>query len=445
MKKKKRKLKKKIKIILLILIILVIIIILSTILLKKDNKPITKSKYNYKNTISNILSYNIENNNIDNDFLVWIYNNYNEDVLDKLSKYLKDNDYNDNIWHDLTGNSFNVLIDLYKDNYKEKDNVKIIDKKSDNTSISFVGDVSLADNWYIMPKYDERGKGIYGILSEDVVNIMTSTDIMVANNEFTISDRGTPMPGKYYTFRGSPTRLKIYDEMGVDLVTIANNHVYDFGSDAFSDMLSSLKEHNLPYIGAGNNIEEAMKPYYFIINGYKIAFVNATRAEKNIMTPEATETEGGVFRCYDPTNFSNVIKETKKNSDYVVALIHYGREDSHELEDVQIESSKQYIDSGADIIIGSHAHVLQGMEFYKDKLIVYNLGDFIFNNETKDTGIFTLNIDNKGTMSYKFIPCKEENEYTYLLKDNDKIDVINKMKSWSINIDIDNDGNIKNN
>ena len=90
----------------------------------------------------------------------------------------------------------------------------------------------------------------------------------------------------------------------------------------------------------GYNIEEAMKPYYFIINGYKIAFVNATRAEKNIMTPEATETEGGVFRCYDPTNFSNVIKETKKNSDYVVALIHYGREDSHNLEDVQVESSK---------------------------------------------------------------------------------------------------------
>ena len=106
---------------------------------------------------------------------------------------------------------------------------------------------------------------------------------------------------------------------------------------------------------------------------------------------------------------------------------------------------KLYIDSGADIIIGSHAHVLQGMEFYKDKLIVYNLGDFIFNNETKDTGIFTLNIDNNGTMSYKFIPCKEENEYTYLLTNNDKLSVLNKMKSWSININIDNDGNIKNN
>lgn len=446
MRKKRRKLKKKVKIVLVILVIVTIIIILSTSLLKKhDIKSITKDNDNYKDTISDILSYDINNDSIDTDFLTWIYNNYDKNTLNKLYKYLKDNNYQDNVWHNLTGNSLNVLIDLYKDNYDNLDNIKIIDKKSDTTSISFVGDVSLADNWYIMPKYDERGKGIYGILSEDVVDIMTSTDIMVANNEFTISDRGTPMPGKYYTFRGSPTRLKIYEEMGVDLVTLANNHVYDFGEDAFSDMLKFLKEYNIPYIGAGNNIEEAMKPYYFIINGYKIAFVNATRAEKNIMTPEATETEGGVFRCYDPTNFSNVIKETKKNSDYVIALIHYGREDSHELEDVQIESSKLYIDSGADIVIGSHAHVLQGMEFYKDKLIVYNLGDFIFNNETKDTGIFTLNIDDNGVMSYKFLPCKEENEYTYLLKDNDKLSVINKIKSWSINVNIDEDGNIKNN
>jgi len=446
MRKKKRKLKKKVKITLIVLIIVTVIILLSTSLLKKNNiNPVSKDNDNYKDTISNILSYNINNDIIDTNFLTWIHNNYDENTLNKLSKYLEDNNYEDKIWHDLTGNSLNVLMDLYKNNYENLDNIKIIDKKSDNTSISFVGDVSLADNWYIMPKYDERNKGIYGILSEDVVDIMTNTDIMVANNEFTISDRGTPMPGKYYTFRGSPTRIKIYEEMGVDLVTLANNHVYDFGEDAFSDMLKYLKEYNMPYIGAGNNIEEAMKPYYFIINGYKIAFVNATRAEKNIMTPEATKTEGGVFRCYDPTNFSNVIKETKKRSDYVIALIHYGKEDSHELEDVQVESSKLYIDSGADIVIGSHAHVLQGMEFYKDKLIVYNLGDFIFNNETKDTGIFTLNIDNTGIMSYKFIPCKEENEYTYLLKDNDKQSVINKMKSWSINIDIDEDGYIKNN
>ena len=77
----------------------------------------------------------------------------------------------------------------------------------------------------------------------------------------------------------------------------------------------------------------------------------------------------------------------------MVALVHWGKEDSHELESVQKETSRIYIDAGADIIIGSHAHVLQGIEFYNHKPIIYNLGDFIFNDETKDTGIFQIKMN----------------------------------------------------
>ena len=251
------------------------------------------------------------------------------------------------------------------------------------------------------------------------------------------------MPGKAYTFRASPKRIPIYEEMGVDLLTLANNHVYDFGKTAFNDMIDSLNEYNIPYIGAGKNIDEAKKPYYFIINGYKISFVNATRAEKLILTPEATNTTSGVFRCYDPTAFINLIKEEKEKSDYVIALIHWGREDSHYLEQVQIDTSKQYIDAGADAIIGSHAHVLQGIEFYKNKPIIYNLGDFIFNSESKETGIFQIKLLNNGNMDYKFIPAYQSNEYTKILYDDKKQQVINNMNLWSINAIIDNDGNIK--
>ena len=84
------------------------------------------------------------------------------------------------------------------------------DKKGDIT-LSFVGDISLADNFDIMPYYDSRNEGVYGILSKEVVDIMTSSDIMVANNEFTISTRGTPL-NKTYTFRADPQRLNIYKE-----------------------------------------------------------------------------------------------------------------------------------------------------------------------------------------------------------------------------------------
>lgn len=441
-KSKKRKKSKFIILITFILLILISIILVPNYVNpnnKAKNDILTDQKLSKEEIITNLLTYKLEDN-INEKFLNWIATNYSLDTLEKLEKYLETSEYNSNIWHQLTSNSLIVLLDRY--NNVTSNRIKELTSKQTNGEVilSFVGDVSLADDWYIMPKYDERGKKIYGILSEKVVNIMTSSDIMVANNEFTISNRGEKMPNKYYTFRASPERLSIYKEMGVNLVTLANNHIYDYGIDAFNDALDSLEQYNIPYIGAGRNIEEAKEPFYYIINGYKIGFVNATRAEKYILTPEATDTTGGVLRCYDPTTFINVIEETKKNSDFVIALVHWGKEDSSDLEQVQLDTSKQYINAGADLIVGTHAHTLQGIDFYNDKAIVYNIGDFIFNHETKDTGIFQLKINNDGTFKYYFLPCKQQDKYTYLLADQEKARVLTKMQNLSPNITINDDG-----
>lgn len=395
---------------------------------------ITPSK---EEVINSILRYN---NSLDSDFVGYIYDEYGFYKLGKVISYLETNGYDAGVWHKIIGKSFNVLLDYYNSVYERADNVKFIDTEGD-TTISFVGDISLADDWEIMPHYDSRGEGVYGILGTEVVDIMKSADIMVANNEFTVSNRGSRLPNKYYTFRAKPERLAIYDEMGVDIVSIANNHAYDYGEDAFLDTLQYLKEYDIPYVGGGENREEATRPYYFIANGYKIAFIAATRAEKYILTPEATLDSSGVFRAYDPTLLLETISEVKKTSDYVVVLIHWGREDSHELEDVQVETGKKYIDAGADLLVGSHAHVLQGMEFYNNKLIAHNLGDFIFNRETKDTGILNVIINDEGNMSYEFVPCYQNNFKTTILNGNDKLRVINDMRNYSINTTFDDSGN----
>ncbi len=439
-KKKKRKLKRWVLPTLILTFVAVLMPITYKNLTSHSKEP---PEENQKQQISTIIE-KINDEKIDEDFLNWIAKEYQPTTLQKISEYLETDTYHTEMWHDITNNSLIVLQDLYTNAYDNQTNVRQIEGNKEEITLSFVGDISLADNWYIMPQYDERNQKIYGILSEKVVEIMTQSDLMIANNEFTISTRGEAMPGKYYTFRASPERLSIYEEMGIDLVTLANNHVYDFGETAFYDMLEALEEYNMPYIGAGKNINEAKEPYYFIINGYKIAFVNATRAEKYILTPEATESDGGVFRCYDPTLFAETIQEAKDQSDYVVALVHWGTEDSHELETVQLETSRTYIDAGADIIIGSHAHVLQGIEFYQDKPIIYNLGDFIFNDETKDTGIFQIKMKNDGTLEYYFIPCLEKNEYTQTLENGEKQRVIDNMISWSINVNIDENGKITN-
>jgi len=418
-------------------LIIVIIIIPLLLLNKTKEEPVIE-----ENLIETILTYNLENEEIDLDFLSWIETKYGKETLKKLKTNLENNTYDKNTWHEITGNSFLVLTEMYNNKYENAKNVKIIEGNKDEVTISFIGDVSLADNWEIIPYYDSRNQGVFGILSEELVNIMNSSDLLIANNEFTISDRGTQMANKIYTFRASPSRLNIYNEMGVDLVTLANNHVYDFGYDAFMDTLTTLEQHNMPYIGAGRNIEEAREPYYFIINGYKIGFVNATRAKKYILTPEAKKDSPGVLITYDPTMFLETIKKTKENSDYVVALIHWGKEDSHYLENVQKETGKLYIENGADVLIGTHAHVLQGIEFYNGKPIVYNIGDFIFNRETKETGIFNMKLSNEGTFSYSFTPCKQHNFKTTLLYNEEKQEVLNNMQEWSINALFDSNGNI---
>lgn len=393
--------------------------------------PVTK-----EDIINDFISYD---SSFDREFVSYIYDNYGEQALLDIMSYMESDEYDVNLWHKVTGNSYIVLQDYYNNVYENMENVKFVDTTGD-TTISFVGDISLADDWEIIPYYDSRGKGVYGILGEEVVDIMKESNIMVANNEFTVSNRGSKLPNKYYTFRAKPERLSIYDEMGVDIVSIANNHAYDYGEKAFLDTLKYLKQYDIPYVGGGKDREEATKPYYFIANGYKIAFVAATRAEKYILTPEATKNSSGVFRAYDPSLLIKTIKKVKKNSDFVIVLMHWGREDSHKLEDVQLKTGKKYIDAGADLIVGSHAHVLQGMEFYDDKLIAHNLGDFIFNRENKDTGILSVTISDYGNMSYEFIPCRQKNFKTTLLNGKNKLRVIEDMRDYSINTTFDDDG-----
>lgn len=433
----KRKLKKKVKI--FIVIIFILNVVLGALLLFKPSKNSVKKENKVDINIVDKVYKRINDDEINIEFLTWINKNY-KDSLNKINKLLKKDSYDRKMWHEATGNSFIVLKDLYENKYENMDNVKIISSK-DQSTISFVGDVSLADNWFIAPVYDERG-GISEILGDKMLKIMTSSDVMIANSEFTVSSRGAKIPNKMYTFRAKKERLSIYDEMGVDMVTLANNHVYDYGADAFLDMLDAFNEYKIPHIGAGHNIEEAKKPFYFIINGYKFAFVSATRAEKFILTPGATDTEPGVFRCYDPTDMINLIKELRPNNDYVIPIIHFGRENSHSLEDEQVSSAKAYIDAGADMVVGHHAHTLQGIEIYNDKPIIYNLGNFLFNNETIDTALFQVLLNNDGTMEYYMIPALQSNSKTEVLEGDDKIRVINDINSYSVNVRLDENGKI---
>ena len=318
-----------------------------------------------------------------------------------------------------------------------------IDDGSYDFTLCFAGDVSLAEDAVTTAQLDASENGIYDCISPELIEAMQTADLMCLNNEFTYSTRGTAMEGKAYTFRANPDRVSVLQELGVDLVNLANNHVYDYGNDALLDTFDTLDAAGIGYFGAGHDLTEAMSPLYVEIDGKTIAFVGASRAEKNLMTPQATDTSAGILRCYDTTLFLQEIAEADANADFVIAIVHWGTEYSYELESVQTETARDYIDAGADAIIGGHSHCLQGMEYYKDVPILYSLGNYWFNSKTLDTMLVNLHFsgnDEEDTLTVEIIPAIQTGNKTVYAEGSEQERIYTFLESISINVEIDSQG-----
>lgn len=292
-------------------------------------------------------------------------------------------------------------------------------------TLAFAGDVNFAEDWNTMEYYRQQENGIYDCIDPRLIEMMQDADLMCLNMEFSMSSVGSPMNGKAYTFRADPSRVEILHELGVDLVNLANNHVYDYGTDAFLDMLSILQKEEIPYVGAGADAEEAEKIFYTEIDGKTLAIVAATRAEKYILTPEAGENTPGVFRCYDTGRLLEVAREADANADFVIAYIHWGTEYSEELEEAQTAGAKELAEAGADVVLGAHPHCLQGMEFYEGIPVLYSLGNYWFNEKSLDSVLVKLHFygdDKEQNLDTILVPAKQEEHYTRLLTEPEEIE-----------------------
>lgn len=311
-------------------------------------------------------------------------------------------------------------------------------------TVCFAGDINLAEGWSTTVYLDQQENGIYDCISEELTDIMNAADIMCLNNEFTYSTGGAPLAGKAYTFRALPERVEVLHQLGVDAVTLANNHVYDYGKEALLDTFAVLQEAGIPYFGAGQDLEEAMAPLYLEADGKTIALVGASRAEKNRMTPQATETEPGILRCYDTTLYKEAIAEAKANADFCIAFVHWGTEYSFDLEQVQLDTGKEYLDAGADVVIGAHSHCLQGMEFYEGKPIIYSLGNYWFNEKTLDTMLVQLRISgnaDRSNIEVEIIPAVQSGCRTiYAEQEEEQRRIFDFLEEISINVEITDEG-----
>lgn len=310
--------------------------------------------------------------------------------------------------------------------------------------LSFAGDINFDENWDNMMYLETTENGIHDCISPELIQAMRDADIMCINNEFTFSTRGAPLKNKVYTFKAHPSKAGILKDIGVDIVSLANNHVYDYGEESLVDTMATLKEAGIKYVGAGHNLAEAMEPVYFEIQGKTVAYVAASRAEKYRMTPQATEDRPGILRCYDTELFVQTIKKARENADFVIAYVHWGTEFTHKLDEVQLETGKLYLDSGADAVIGAHPHRLQGIEFYKGKPIIYSLGNFWFNDETVDTMLLNIRFygdEKEGSMEIGIVPAIQADLRTTIVTDqSEKERIFSFLEDISVNAEISETG-----
>jgi len=358
---------------------------------------------------------------LDDMFLRWFTTEYGTEYIRKIADEVASGRQDPDIWHELTGNTIHVLWLLYCKQtgvqQYQLENVRWQTCASpEKTTLAFTGDINFAEGYVTTRHMDRCENGIYDCFSEDLLKRMNDADVMMINNEFTYSTRGEALPGKAYTFRADPSRAELLHVFGTDIVSLANNHVYDFGPDALLDTMDALKKEEIPYVGAGANIEEASKPYYFVCNGRKIAIVAATQIERSLnYTKEATEHEPGVLKTLQADKFVKVIQKAKKNSDIVIAVVHWGTEgDSHYGRD-QYDLAQEFVKAGADAIIGGHTHCLQGFDMMEGVPVLYSLGNFWFSSSTLDTGLAEVTIDQNGELTLGFVPCIQKNLRTDLV------------------------------
>lgn len=326
--------------------------------------------------------------------------------------------------------------------YMVENNIYAKDAVSpEQVTITFAGDILFDENYAIMGKVSGNGEIANGIVPSLLAE-MKSADIMMLNNEFPYSDRGAPLEDKKFTFRAKPTTVSFLNDMGVDIVSLANNHAYDYGEAAFLDTMDVLEGAGITYVGAGRNLQEARRPVYYIINNMKIAIVAATQIEKldNPDTKGATDSSPGVFRCWNGDNLLETIREAKENSDFVIVYLHWGTENETIIDWAQEKQAPEVVEAGADLIIGAHPHCLQKIGVIQGVPVMYSLGNFWFNSKTIDTGMIKITLNESGLQSYQFIPCKQTGSQTMLLQGEEKKRVIDYMQSLSGGVHIDEEG-----
>ena len=285
---------------------------------------------------------------------------------------------------------------------------------NESTTLLFVGDIMLSRliGDIMAKKNDWR----YPFL--ETADFLKSADITFGNLEGPISLRGTKV-GSIYSFRADPRAIEGLLYAGFDVLSIANNHIWDYGVNAVSDTISILEKAGIGVIGGGTSYAEAHKPFIKEIGGAKIAFLGYTDL---ISSSLGSKTAKPAIAYLDIDQAISDVKETRKAADLVIVSLHWGNEYETRHNRDQERIAKLLIDEGAQLIIGHHPHVVQEVEEYHGGYIAYSFGNFVFDQnfsfDTKTGSVLKVTLKNKKISQVEQIKIAFTSSYQpYLISD----------------------------
>lgn len=245
---------------------------------------------------------------------------------------------------------------------------------------------------------------IEGLLGTDLVSELRSADYRIFNLETPLADKETPIQKCGPNLVAGTDNVKGYTAAGVDLVTIANNHILDQGYEGLQSTCSVLEKNGIAYVGVGNNCKEASKPFYFEVAGKRVGVYGCVEHEFSV----ATEHAAGA-NPYDPLESFDHVQRMKEQCDYAIVLYHGGKELYQYPSPILQRTCRKFIEKGANLVICQHSHCLGCKEEYSDGTIIYGQGNFLFDDSEnklwKTAVLVCLNDDWK--VSYVPIVKKE--------------------------------------
>lgn len=285
------------------------------------------------------------------------------------------------------------------------------------------GDVTVGHHYQTY--FDEQvGKGrtreemfAYGF--KEVKAVADAADLFLVNLECPFTEGGEKLP-KNFNFRARPEFVHTLLAGGVDVVSLANNHMMDYGPQGLVDTLMTLEQARIPYFGAGRTLAEARRPALITVGGVRFAFLGYFfLGDRNIEPPQvyATETSPGVAGHFsDLAEMERMLREdilaARAQADVVLPFFHWGRESTYEPLPYQLQLARVAIEAGAAGVLGSHPHVLQAMELHQGAPAIYSLGNFVFggnwNPKDKRSALLKARFSPGGYLSSELIPLRTD-------------------------------------